>query len=29
MNITRCNPAHLESWYCRGECRATALPIEK
>jgi len=19
MNITRCNPAHLESWYCRCE----------
>jgi hypothetical protein len=36
MNITRCNPAHLESWYCRCErlqiaeaSAGRALPIEK
>jgi hypothetical protein len=36
MNITRCNPAHLESWYRRCErlqiaagCKGNRPPIEK
>jgi len=36
MNITRCNPAHLESWYCCCErlqiaaaVQGDRLPIEK